>query len=252
MGRLRLKSMRIKSLKLSGFKFSFRNIREFLTIYKEIFVRPEYKPQIKNPEPFILDCGSHIGISVLYFKKLFPNSKIVAFEPNTELYEILKLNVSQNNLKNVELLNAALFDQDGEIDFYISNKEKLFKGATWGWGGAVVKNKWLSPGKTKIIKVKSVKLSNFIKRKVDLIKLDIEGAETRVLKEIEDKLDLVREIILEFHGCSTNPENEIEDILRILKRKSFSYTITQKGKLIDESEIEKVDPYWLIVHAIKN
>jgi len=244
--------MRIKSLKLSGFKFSFRNLREFLTIYKEVFVRPEYKPQIKSPKPFILDCGSHIGITVLYFKKLFPDSKVVAFEPNPELYEILKLNVSQNNLKNVEPLNVALFDRVGEIDFYITKKERLSKNSTWGWGGAAVKNKWLDPRNSKTIKAKSVRLSDFIKGKVDLIKLDIEGAETRVLREIEDRLHLVREIILEFHGNSTNPENKIEDILRMLKSKSFSYTITQRDKLVDEAKIKKADPYWLIIHAIKN
>lgn len=55
----------------------------------EIFTSNEYyfKPSCK--QAFIIDCGAHIGMSVLYFKKMFPDSKIMAFEANPHNFELL-------------------------------------------------------------------------------------------------------------------------------------------------------------------
>jgi FkbM family methyltransferase len=43
--------------------------------------------------PVIIDCGGNIGLSVLYFKYLFPNSVITVFEPSPPVFEILKENI---------------------------------------------------------------------------------------------------------------------------------------------------------------
>ena len=239
--------MKIKFLKLGGFKFSFHNTREFLAIYKDIFLLQANKPKLNDRKKLILDCGSHIGISVLYFKKLFPEAKVIAFEPNPENFKLLKQNINQNKLKNVGPLNMAVSDKTGTIDFYMSKGK-----GPWSWGDAVVKNKWYSPEKYTTIKVKAAKLSKFIEGKVDLIKLDIEGREGAVLKQIENKLYLVDEIIVEFHGSSTNPSNKFEEVLEILRKNSFAYEIKQNGKLKEEEEVRKEDPYWVTVHAFKN
>lgn len=224
----------IESLRIGKSEFSFRNAKEFALIYKDIFLRNEYKFKADNDRPTFLDCGAHIGIATLYFKQLYPNSKITAFEPNPETFEILKLNVCQNNLEGVELVNAALAKTEGEADFFISKDEKC----PWTWGDAAVKNKWYSSETTKTIKVPAVKLSSYI-----------EGMEQLVLEEAADKLPLVKEIIMEFHGSSTNPSNRAEDILALLHSNKFEYTLKQDGKIINPIEIKKTDPYWLIIHA---
>lgn len=66
--------MDVKTEERYGFKISFINKEEFELIYKDIFESGEYNFQTNNPKPFILDCGSHIGLSVLYFKKLYPQA----------------------------------------------------------------------------------------------------------------------------------------------------------------------------------
>lgn len=58
--------------------------------------------------PFIVDCGAHIGVMMLWFKSCYPSARIICFEPNPETFEILTFNVKNNNLKNVRLINAAV------------------------------------------------------------------------------------------------------------------------------------------------
>jgi len=237
--------MDIKTVERNGFKISFINEEEFELVYKDIFELNEYSFKASNPKSFILDCGSHIGISILYFKKLYPQAKIIAFEPNPNTFKLLEKNIQQNNLENVTLIKAAVAPEKGKVNFYISNDEKL----PWTWGDSAVINKWVSEDTTKTIEVSSVRLSDYINQKIDLLKLDVEGLEELVLLEIQSKIDKVKEIFMEFHGSSTNPANDSERVLAFLSKNKFKYTVTQEGKLINENEVNKTDPYWLIIHA---
>lgn len=237
--------MNIKTIKRNGIKFSFINTEELEAIYKDIFIQKEYPFKTIVDSPVILDCGAHIGLATLYFKKLYPNARITAFEPNPRSFELLKLNIKQNNLTNIKLINAAISNKEGKIDFYV---EKDIPNP-WGWGDSAVINKWYSKEKNKTIKVKSLRLSSFIKNTIDLIKLDIEGLEEIILKEVEGKLTLVKEIIIEFHGSSTNPSNDSSEILSLLRKNSFGYKISQDRKFIKEEDIKKRDPYWLMIYA---
>ncbi len=237
--------MPLKTKKIGGIKFSFNNQREFDLIYRDIFIKKANEFKADNASPFILDCGAHIGISILYFKKLYPKAKIIAFEPNPDTFKLLDLNVKQNNLKNVKIINVALSNKKRRIKFYIARRDK----AVWNWGDSAVKNKWYNAKKFKTIKVSAVRLSSYINKRVDLIKIDIEGTEERVLKEIEGKLCMVREIIIEFHGSSTNKSNNIENILSILDKNFFKYTLKQDYKKIKYKKIKRTDPFWLTVHA---
>lgn len=237
--------MNIKTIERNGIKFSFANEEEFEAIYKDIFIQKEYPFKNTVNTPVILDCGAHIGLATLYFKKLYPNARITAFEPNPRSFEILTKNIKQNNLQDVELINTAISDKEGNIDFHVEKDTSN----PWGWGDSAVINKWYSKGKSKTIKVKSLRLSSFIKNKVDLIKLDIEGLEETILKEIKERLTLVKEIIMEFHGSSTNPSNDSSEILSLLRNNGFGYKINQDWKFIEEKDIKKTDPYWLMIYA---
>lgn len=236
---------RIKTIIIPGFiKLSFRNWKEACNIFWNLFIRGEYKFEATNSPPLILDCGSHIGISVLYFKKRFPKAKITAFEPNPNTFSLLKLNVKQNNLKDINLVNAALTNREGEIDFFVSEGKDI-----WSWGDSAVINKWYNPKTYKTIKVPSVRLSSFIKKRVDLIKLDVEGSEEIVLREISPKLHIVDQIIIEFHGSSTNKQNNLDNILHILDDAGFEYKLNQDWKFISRSQLRMTDPFWVNIYA---
>lgn len=210
--------MSIKTATIDGITFSFINEKEFDSIYHEIFSYKIYQFTADTASPFILDCGANIGISVLFFKKLYPQAKIIAFEPNPDTFKLLELNVRQNNLRDVELVNAAISDNLGEIDFYVSKGASPTHSADTG-----VKPVSVNSEEFESIKVSAVRLSSYITRNVDLLKLDIEGMEERVLREIEGKLHLIKEIRLEFHSGITE-DNNIERISSLLRRGKFKFT----------------------------
>ena len=79
----------------------------FLHSLEEIFEEEVYRFQTENKTPLIIDCGANIGLSVLYFRRLFPNAKIIAFEPDEGIFKILQKNmglIPQSNLIEFRLL----------------------------------------------------------------------------------------------------------------------------------------------------
>lgn len=59
----------------------------------ELFLDEVYRFNSNNNNPKIIDCGSNIGLSIIFFKRMYPNSEIIAFEPDNEIFNILKYNL---------------------------------------------------------------------------------------------------------------------------------------------------------------
>src|SRR6266487_3582389 len=78
------KVMTLKTRKIDNLTFSFINENEFEGMYNETFKYNQYRFTADTSAPFILDCGSNIGVSVVYFKTLYPQAKIIAFEPSPD------------------------------------------------------------------------------------------------------------------------------------------------------------------------
>jgi hypothetical protein len=96
----------------SGHKVSYRNDCELEILYDDIFAKNIYFFKTENSEPLIIDCGGHIGLAVLYFKSLYPQARIVTFEPNPETFFLLRENIAQNNLSGVRAINMAVTRED--------------------------------------------------------------------------------------------------------------------------------------------
>lgn len=207
--------MNLKSKIIKDFTVYYRNEEEFNKIYEEIFTNEEYKFFSKKINPFIIDCGSHIGISILYFKSIFPEAHIIGFEPNPENFAIVKKNIKANELKNIQIFQSALSDSEQEILFYTTFNEK----EPWTWGDTINYNQWGDGYTDKKIKVKAVRLSNYITRPVEFLKIDIEGAEQKVIREIENRLHLIQDLTIEYHGTKYNQtENRLDLIISILQK----------------------------------
>lgn len=228
-----------------GLRFTYGNRAEFERIYADIFVNDEYACSPATDAPRILDCGSHIGLSVLYLKRRFPQAQVVAFEPNPDAFALLARNVAQNGLDDVELVNAALAAEDGGIPFEIHRRG--VRGRTWGGSGAP--NPWIGWGNYLQVTVPSARLSSWLDHSVDLLKMDIEGMETAVLAEAASRLGVVRQIILEFHGAQANPDNDLDRLLAILDRAGFAVRIKQGQRWVKPATVERTDPFWLTIYA---
>ena len=241
----------IQTTTIDSIVFSFTNKEEFTLLYNEIFKKKLYSFATTVSNPVILDCGAHIGVSILFFKKHYPHAKIIAFEPSPKTFKLLELNVKQNNLRDVKLVNAAVSDKAGEIDFYVTREEFATKDnpSSWHWGDAAVKNAWYNPEVHTTIKVPTVKLSSYIDQRIDFLKLDIEGMEERALSEIEDKLSFVNEIRLEYHGNTTNPAQSLEKVIAILDRNHFYCSIEKSWRIIRPDQVKRKEHCILLLYT---
>lgn len=186
---------------------------EFFCLYNEIFAEKLYYFDTNDKTPFIVDCGSNIGISVLFFKTLYPNSEILAFEPSPNNFDLLSKNVKNNNLKNVSLHQKALADKPGSIKLYGEGTPL----------GSIIKD---NPHNAKTYSVvEAIILSDYINKKVNLLKIDTEGAEFLILNELDskNKLHFIDKIIMEYHHFTT--QNNLSKLLNILEKNEFAYQI---------------------------
>jgi FkbM family methyltransferase len=140
-----------------------------------------YLPPALQPE-VILDIGSNIGASILFFHEQFPAARIYGFEPNPETFRVLQKNVG--SLPSVEVFNYGLGAADATIAVPFDGADFsrfMSKDKTAEWSGP------LSPTSC-LIKHAGDVLRNLGLTKVDLIKIDCEGAEYDVLTALPPEL----------------------------------------------------------------
>jgi len=196
-------------VRLKGYRFHITDGGSFYCQYKNIFLHRIYHFTTRQPTPFIIDGGSSMGVSVCYFKHVYPRARILAFEPDPAIYQILQKNISSNRLRGIDPINAGLGPKPAVLPFDRN-----------GGDGGRFKN---VPG---ALPVRSLCLSNFLNKKIDFLKLNIEGMELPVLQEAADsgKLKNVREIVIEYHGWSREEQN-LAAILQLLNTNGFRYMI---------------------------
>lgn len=184
----------------------------FYDTYNEIFRDNIYEFNTTALKPIIIDCGANMGLSLLYFSRRFPNGKIIAFEPDETVLPFLEKNIKSQGLKNVELHKKAVWNEETEVSFYTD----------YGLGGRIgmgYKNQ-----QPKVIK--TMRLRKLLNKSIDMLKIDIEGAEYTVLQDCENLLYNVKHIFVEYHSFY-DEEQHLEDILNILKRQGFRYHLRQ-------------------------
>lgn len=214
-------------------KFEYVDSASFLFIYGEVFTRKIYKFITENKKPYIIDCGANIGLSVLFFKEYYPDCEIIAFEPDPFIYKVLKKNVDSLKIQNIGLVNKALWDKETTLDFSSD-------GADGGRIESFIGNE------VNCIKIPTVSLRSYLERSVDFLKIDIEGAEVVVLKNIKDLLKNVRNIFIEYHSFQ-NETQSLNEILEILSENNFRYYIEHIG-VSSEHPFERVT----ISHSMDN
>lgn len=185
-------------------------------LYREVFVRQHYFFRADTAAPVILDCGANLGMASIYFKWLYPNSRVQAFEPDPGTFRLLADNIASNHL-DVEVHNCALWDQDGEVRFFVDPKNP----------GSLLMSTDPARLKGESIVVPARRLSSFISGIVDFLKLDVEGAEGRVLEDLVQtgKIESVKQMVIEYHHRIGNQRSSLGDFLRLLEEAGFQYQI---------------------------
>lgn len=194
---------------LFGKKIIIADGLSFVWQFHEIFVEEYYKFNTQNNSPLIIDCGANIGLSAIYFKLNFPIAKIIALEPDDTIYNIANNNIIAFGFNDVELIKKAVWIDNNGVKFFSEGAD----GSTM-FSDKANKN------------VSSVRLKDLLNQftKIDMVKMDIEGAEVSVLEDCETELGKIENLFIEYHSY-VNKKQELDKILSILSNNGFRYFI---------------------------
>ena len=207
---------KIKIHLLFGKTLFFTDSIQLVNGLEEIFMEEMYRQELKT-NPYIIDCGANIGLSVIYMKRQYPNAEIIAFEPDEINFQLLAKNISSFGYADVSLRKEAVWIENTRLQF--SSK------------GTMTSKIEISvrPGN---VEVKAIRLKDLLDREIDFLKIDIEGAEYKVLCDIADKLYLVKNMFLEYHG-SFAQNRELTAVFEMISSAGFNYYIKEAAILFD-------------------
>lgn len=191
------------------YRFRVPDALSFLWQFKEIFVEEAYHFKASGPQPLIYDCGANVGTSCVYFQQLYPKARVKAFEADPNIAHYLKQNLTSNGLQKVEVIAKAVWTDEAGIEL---SQEGADSGSVYGSGHKV--------------RVPSVRLRDLLAREesVDMLKIDIEGAETAVLTDCGEVLSRVRHLFVEYHAYLGQTQN-LDEMLAVLRSNGFRYFI---------------------------
>jgi FkbM family methyltransferase len=186
---------------LDGTSFLLFNIGDFISA--SLSNEPEtfkfVMKQIKNCKVFV-DVGANIGGYAIRAAKY---CKVYAIEPLPRNYKILKINEKLNNVK-INSFNIAAGNKNGKVKLYYT---------PGNWGISSIKYEQKA-----FIEVEMKPLDKIINEEsIDLIKIDVEGAEDLVLEGARNCLRRTKMLIIEYH------KHSIFNVYKILKEEGFSY-----------------------------
>jgi FkbM family methyltransferase len=203
------------SVRYRGRRLTLRlNTSDILVMFS-VFEREDYGTALSPPPLTIVDAGAYTGFSAIYFAEKYPEATILALEPEPSNFALLVENARP--YRNVIPLNQALWHRDGRIDlrdpgtghwaFYICADEPQ---AAWSRA-----------------QVEAVSLGTLIDRfaleRIDLLKLNVEGAEKEIFEHSDGWVGRVGAIFAALHdrflpGCTAAFEKATASFGRVIHR----------------------------------
>tara|TARA_B100000035_G_scaffold93449_1_gene79070 strand:- start:16 stop:813 length:798 start_codon:yes stop_codon:yes gene_type:complete len=179
-------------------------------------------------EFYFLDIGSNIGYFSLVAGSNKKLRKIFSIEANPVIKKHLDKNLNLNfSKKKYETYNLAISNKIGKLNFYINKKDS-------GSSSLIKKNKF-----SKLIRVKSKnfklfnEIGNKIKKKKVVVKIDVEGKDLEVLKELK-KSNIFKNIFY-LYIESKNENKKINDI----KKNLVNFSLKKKHSIIENLKNKK-------------
>lgn len=196
-------------INVSKFLLEVPDALSFIWQYKEIFVDESYGFLSETEQPYILDCGANLGLSCLYFKQIYPEAKIIAFEADPKIAKVLRKNLENNHAEDIEVIAQAVWSHPEGVAMHLA--------------GADVSS---VHGKGEKVAVPSIRLKDYLVEasQVDMLKIDIEGAELEVVQDCRGELQKVKNLFVEYHSFSGEKQN-LHKLLAILTENQFRYYI---------------------------
>jgi len=189
--------------------------RIFPYLFKDIFIFREYDMELDPSveKLSILDIGANFGASVVFFKSIFPNSEITAFEADPSIFKHLYNNVALNSLEGVHLINKAAWTADTSLNFV----------ADGGGGGRV--DSQGKEARSVPASVEAIDLNQWLKGKqFHILKMDVEGAETKIIPHCAEEIARIPCLMFEYHSDKSESQN-LGEIVSFLEQNGYRYWI---------------------------
>jgi FkbM family methyltransferase len=179
--------------KVTPFPLWCRSHSSDRAVFEQIFVEREYSPLDRlSTVRTIVDCGGYVGYSTAYLLSKFPEANAIVIEPDPANFSLLQRNLAHYSHR-VIWLNAALWSHDTQLGFV----ELPFRS-----GRECTRQVCEIPdGPIRAISMETImRLAGF--SSVDLLKIDVEGAECEIFSKPTPWLERVRSIAIELHDDS--------------------------------------------------
>jgi len=194
-----------------GVRVALRPGTPDLFVYDEVFRTHAYDMALAKAPRFIVDAGGHIGLTSVRLAQQYPDSKILCIEPEPANVAIAQRNAG--SFPNVTVVHAALWSHTGRVA--IANPSA----ASWSFRV-----------KTSRSGVQAYSMMDLLSPygfpRIDLLKLDIEGAEDAVLADCESQLHHVGAIVMDLHEFAP-ALRQAPRVLERLTRAGFTYAIDE-------------------------
>ena len=183
--------------KHSRFPLTARTFSSDVQVFHQIFATREYRcldDVQQDKVELIVDCGANEGYSAAYFLSRFPNSEVIALEPDRDNYKVLKRNVAPYVGRSTTL-NVAVWSACTTLQL-----DESTQGTGREWGRQFTASGVQGSSTVQALDIDSVLKDSGYER-ISLLKIDIEGAEAEVFaKNYESWLPKVDHIVIELHG----------------------------------------------------
>ncbi len=209
-------------------RFAIFNIKNFydIVVLHEIFVERQYDVNFLSEPDIIVDLGSNVGASIVFFKLKYPNAKIYGFEPDPVAFSKLQENVKQFG-SSVTLNQKTVTEKTGLCDFFTnpaSSSSSIFKRSS----------------KSIKFEIESIKLDDILgdisEKDSLLIKFDVEGAEGKIFSacNLHERIDY---IVGEFHA-DLMPHQTEEKFSLYFPKHELRFGQINKGRSLVKGELK--------------
>ena len=233
-------------------------------LHEEIFVKEAYLRHgvTLRPGDCVLDVGANIGMFTLFVSMRVPGIRVYAFEPARAAFEVLRENVARY-CPDSQVFNYGISDDDRVKPFTYYPNSTVFSGfladverdertirtiirnavrATLSSSvlnmdpivNRLARDRLRAEVRPVATRTLSSVLTDVGIGRVDLLKIDTEGSELRILKGVEDRhWERVRQVVLEIHGRVA----ERDEVVALLERQGFRVTIDQQEDLLRGTDL---------------
>ncbi len=190
-----------------------------LQVFRQVFLECQYRDPSSNSPQYIVDAGANIGLSSVYFLATFPSCRVVAVEPHPQNVTLARQNLEAYG-DRCRIVAGAVWNREGEI--YVERGS--FRGGDY-WACTTQEQHTDGGVLVPAARIESVAAEAGFPQ-IDLLKIDIEGAEVPVFESgPETFLMMTKEIMIECHG--DRADSAVCDALR-----EHGFTWSLRGEVL--------------------